>query len=144
MRERTMSKVIVDHLKRVSLFANCSDKQLAQIAKLTTGVRVGAGHVVARQGEVGHEFVVIVDGTATVTIDGATVAHLGPGEFFGEIALLDGGRRTASVTADTDLVIEVLTAREFASLLADVPGITLSVLKGIAARLRATDRAIVS
>ena len=91
----------------------------------------------------GREFIVIVDGTATVAIDGQAVATLGAGDFLGEIALLDGGPRTATVTADTDLVAEVMSHQELASLLVNVPYVTRGILKGVAARLRAADATLV-
>ena len=139
-----MAKTHVDEvLSTVPLFARCTKKELAALSRLTTRMTLPAGDVVTRQGRVGREFVVIVDGTATVAIDGQTVATLGAGDFLGEIALLDGGPRTATVTADTDLVAEVMSHQEFASLLVEVPYVTRSILKGVAARLRAADTTLV-
>jgi CRP-like cAMP-binding protein len=81
----------------------------------------------------------IVDGTARVDIGGRTVATIGPGEFFGEVALLDGGPRTATVVAETDLVTEVIGQREFAGLVEDSPHLAKLLLVGLARRLRAAD-----
>jgi CRP/FNR family cyclic AMP-dependent transcriptional regulator len=135
-----MAKVYVDGLlSTVPLFSRCTRKELTLLSGLTTKLTFPAGRVVARQGQVGREFIVIHRGKATVTIDGRTVATLGPGDFFGEIALLDGGPRTATVTADTDVVAEVMSHQELARLLVDVPTVTRGILKGVAARLRATD-----
>jgi CRP-like cAMP-binding protein len=135
-----MAKSGVDDLLRgVPLFAHCSNKELIELSSLTTTLQMRAGKVVVRQGEPGKEFIVIVEGKATVSIDDQTVATLGPGDFFGEIALLDGGPRTATVTADTDLVAEVMSHQEFAVLLMDVPEVTRGILKGVAMRLRAAD-----
>jgi CRP-like cAMP-binding protein len=135
-----MAKSGVDDLLRdVPLFSHCSTKELIELSSLTTTLRMPAGKVVVRQGEPGREFIVIVEGKATVSIDDQTVATLGPGDFFGEIALLDGGPRTATVTADTDLVAEVMSHQEFAVLLMDVPEVTRGILKGVAMRLRAAD-----
>ena len=139
-----MSKANVNGLlATVPLFSRCTKRDLKRLSGLTTAVTIPAGDVVARQGRLGREFIVILQGTATVAIDGKTVATLGPGEFFGEIALLDGGPRTATVTADTDLEAEVMSHQEFATLLVDVPSVTRGILKGVASRLRATDAILV-
>jgi CRP-like cAMP-binding protein len=138
-----MAKAQVDALLRtVPLFSRCTKKELTLLSRLTTTATIPAGRVVARQGQLGREFIVIVSGNATVAIDGRTVATLGPGDFFGELALLDGGPRTATVTADTDLVAEAMSHREFASLLIDAPSVTSGILKGVAARLRAADASL--
>ncbi len=87
-----MAKTHVDGLLSiVPLFSRCTKKELAALSRLTTRMTLPAGDVVTRQGRVGREFIVIVDGKATVAIDGQTVATLGAGDFLGEIALLDGG-----------------------------------------------------
>jgi CRP-like cAMP-binding protein len=139
-----MDRQHVDGLLRtVPLFSHCTKKELTLLSGLTTVLNIPAGHVVVRQGQPGREFIVIVQGKATVAIDGQTVATLGSGDFVGEIALLDGGPRTATVTADTDLVAEVMSHREFATLLMDVPEVTRGILKGVAARLRAADANLV-
>jgi CRP-like cAMP-binding protein len=82
---------------------------------------------------------VMVDGTARVEIGGQTIATIGPGEFFGEIALLDGGPRTATVIAETDTVAEVIGQREFSGLVEDSPHLAKKLLVGLARRLRAAD-----
>src|SRR3954453_1087333 len=106
----------IENLKNIALFSACTRKELELISGATTQLRFPAGETLARQGQNGHEFMVIVEGTARVEISGQTVATLGSGDFFGEIALLDGGPRTATVVAETDLVAEVIGQREFASL----------------------------
>jgi CRP-like cAMP-binding protein len=126
-------------LTTVPLFSACSEQELRQISRLTTPVNAPAGKVLAHQGARRHEFIVIVEGTATVSIDGLDVATLGPGDFIGEISLLDGGSQSATVVAETDVVAEVAGHREFVTLLNDVPDLTRSILRGVAARLRATD-----
>src|SRR5260221_8466036 len=88
-----------DHpLAKVSLFQACTPAELATIVSVTTLIDVASGRVLCQQGERGDEFFVIVDGEAAVTVDGNSVAILGPGQFFGELALLDGGPRIATVT----------------------------------------------
>jgi CRP/FNR family cyclic AMP-dependent transcriptional regulator len=139
-----MAKTHIDGLlTTVPLFSRCTKRELSVLSRLTTKMTIPAGQDVTRQGRFGREFIVIVIGKATVAIDGRVVATLGPGDFFGEIALLDGGPRTATVTADTDLVAEVMSHQEFASLLIEVPDVTRGILRGVAARLRAADADLV-
>ena len=132
-------KTASNYLKRVALFSTCTDKELALIASTTTELRFTAGRVLAREGERGHEFMVIVDGKARVDIGGHEVATLNPGEFFGEIALLDGGPRTATVTAETDVVAEVIGQREFSGVVSSAPHLARKLLVGLACRLRDAD-----
>ena len=129
----------VDRLRHVPLFAACSDDELALVARNIDEHHVEAGQVLTRQGEVGREFFVIVEGTAAVQIGGQLVARLGPGEFVGELALLDRGCRTATVVAETPVVVMVSGVGEFAELLASAPNVTRKLLAGLAGRLRAAD-----
>jgi CRP-like cAMP-binding protein len=124
------------------LFSACPPTELAQVAKLCTLARVPAGRVLAREGEFGHEFFVVASGSAVVSVNDSRVAVLGPGEFFGEIALLDGGPRTATVTAETDLAVEVISQRDFFTLLTNTPTVTRRILRHLGARIRATDAQI--
>ncbi len=126
-------------LSRVPLFSLCQAKELKSIARLTTGLRLAAGTVVTHQGSIGHQFAIITEGTANVTIDDRVVAVLGPGDFFGEISLLDGGPQTATITAETDLAVEIIGHAEFTQFLHESPSVTRNILKGIATRLRAAD-----
>lgn len=128
-----------DQLKSVALFSACTRDELELIARATTQLQFPAGTTLAQQGENGHEFIVVVEGTARVEIGGRTVATIGAGDFFGEVALLDGGPRTATVVAETDLVVEVIAQREFAGLLEDAPHLAKKLLIGLARRLRAAD-----
>ena len=129
----------IEHLKSVELFSACTRKELELIRGATTELRFRAGEELARQGENGHEFMVVVQGTARVEINDQLIATLGPGEFFGEIALLDGGPRTATVVTETDVVAEVIGQREFARLVEDSPHLAKKLLVGLARRLRAAD-----
>jgi CRP-like cAMP-binding protein len=129
----------IEHLKGVALFSACTRKELELIDGATTELRFPAGEPLARQGENGHEFMVIVEGTARVEIGGHTIATIGSGDFFGEIALLDGGPRTATVVAETDVVAEVIGQREFTGLVEDSPHLAKKLLVGLARRLRAAD-----
>ena len=138
------NRSIINQLRQISLFSACSDAELAMIGRATTTIHCAAGDVVAKEGTGGHEFMVIVDGQARVTAGGHCLAELGPGEFFGEIAVLDGGVRTASVVAETDLVVEVIAKRDFDGLVARAPGLDRKLLVGLARRLRQADLLLVS
>ena len=109
-----VSRAFIDErLQQVPLFAACSKKELRHVSQLMTAVDVASGTPLAREGKLGAEFVVIVEGTASVSKKGATVATLGPGQWFGEIALLDEKHlRTATVMADTDMVVEVMVGQK--------------------------------
>ena len=99
----TTTKDTVSQLAKVPLFSDCSQRDLQTIARVVREIPHEAGTVIAREGEPGVGLFVILDGTADVSIGGRKKATLGPGDFFGEIALLDGGPRTATVTAKTDV-----------------------------------------
>jgi CRP-like cAMP-binding protein len=129
----------LDHLAGVSLFSACSKKDLNLVARRAEEVQVPAGKVLVREGETGHEFFVIVDGTARVTRQGKRVATLGAGQAFGELALLDKHPRNATVTAETDMDLVVLGQREFAGIIDEVPGFARKLLAGMATRLREAD-----
>jgi len=133
------AKPAIEHLKHVALFSACTTKELALISTACTQLRFSAGEVLAREGAHGHEFIVIVDGKTSVSIGGVEIAMLAPGEFFGEIALLDGGPRTATVVAETDVVVEVIGQREFDTVVAGAPHLAKNLLVGLARRLRAAD-----
>src|SRR2546423_2519729 len=133
------NQAATNQLKAISLFSACTAKELEHIAQATTRLQFDAGQTLAREGERGHELLVIVEGKARVTIGGRDIATLGAGDFFGEISLLDGGDRTATVVADTNLVAEVIGQREFATLIADSPRLARNLLVGLARRLRAAD-----
>ena len=139
-RQRRNEKV--ERLRHVPLFAACTDSELALVARNVDEHHVEAGQVLTRQGEVGREFFVIVEGTAEVRIDDAPVARLGPGDFVGELALLDRRCRTATVVAETPLVMVVSGTTEFAELLARAPNMTRKLMAGLAGRLRAADRSV--
>ena len=99
----TTTKDTVSQLAKVPLFSDCSQRDLQTVARVVREIPHGAGTVIAREGEPGVGLFIIVDGTADVSIGGRKKATLGPGDFFGEIALLDGGPRTATVTAKSDV-----------------------------------------
>lgn len=121
-------------LKTVPFFSNMSKRELAAMAQQTDDLDVPAGKVLAREGEIGHEFFVIDEGTAEVTRGGEHVADLGPGDFFGELALLEEDRRTATVTASSPARVIVMTRQSFRALDRTMPGVHATVAEAIAAR----------
>jgi CRP/FNR family cyclic AMP-dependent transcriptional regulator len=131
----------VGALANVPLFAGCSRRELQTIASVVRDISHAAGTVIAREGEPGIGLFVIVEGTADVSIGGRKKASLGPGDFFGEIALLDGGPRTATVTAKTDVQLLGLTEWVFRGLMAEHPSIALKTLQQMATRLRVATKA---
>jgi CRP-like cAMP-binding protein len=129
----------IEHLQQVALFSACNRKDLQLVARRAEDVRVPAGKILVTEGETGHEFFVILEGQAKVSRQGRKVAGLGPGQAFGELALLDKAPRNASVTAETDMELVVLGQREFAGIIDEVPGFARKLLAGMAARLRDAD-----
>lgn len=135
------TKEVVSQLEKVPLFSDCSQRELQTISKAVKDVDHPAGTVIAREGEPGVGLFVISGGTAEVTIGGKKKATLGRGDFFGEIALLDGGPRTATVTAITDVKLLGLTEWVFRGLMQEHPTIALKTLQQMAGRLRTATKA---
>lgn len=131
----------LEHLKQVPLFSQCSRKDLETIGRESDEISVEAGRVLIEEGKPGHEFFLILEGSASVHRRGQQIATLGPGKFFGELSLLDGGPRTATVKAETPMELLVLGTREFAGLLDSVPGLAHTMLGAVATRLRNADLA---
>ena len=124
----------LDRLKDVPFFGTLSKKELTAVARQTDEIDVPAGKVLIRQGEIGHEFFVIEEGTAEVTRDGQKVTELKAGDFFGEMALLDDDRRTATVTALSPMTLIVMTRAEFRALDKTLPQVHETVSEAIAQR----------
>jgi CRP/FNR family transcriptional regulator, cyclic AMP receptor protein len=129
----------LDHLAAVSLFAGADHKELVEISKATTELDLDEGAVLTTQGEAGREAFIIVEGEAIVSVDDDEVARLGPGACVGEIALLDKGLRSATVTAATPMKVLVLDPREFKGLMLKIPAIAVKVATALAARVRELD-----
>jgi len=125
----------VELLKKVPLFSDCSRRELAEIATITDEIHFPAGTALMKEGDVGKEFVVVVDGTVEVRRNGRTVPLKGDANFFGETALLTGTPRNATVTTTSPVRALVITARSFGRLLTDSPGIQRKILTSLAARL---------
>lgn len=135
---RGIPRHVLEMLAAVPLFSECSKEELRRIVGLGTSVEVPAGTTLTRQGAVGREFFLVTSGTAKCYIDDRLVARFGPGDFFGEMALLDRAPRTATIVADDQMEVLVLDAREFDSLIDDAPSIARKLLKALAARQRVT------
>ncbi len=132
----------LDHLSSISLFSALSRKELQRVARASDTVEVKEGHELTRQGDVGREMFVIVEGSATVKRNSRKIGSAGPGDAIGELSLLDKGPRTATVVADTDATVLVLGAREFTGVLDDVPGLAHKILATLAGTVRDLDAKI--
>jgi CRP/FNR family cyclic AMP-dependent transcriptional regulator len=130
---------IDEQLAAVPLFEGLSKKQLSQISSLMTPLNIAAGRVLAHQGEIGREFMILLEGEIEVACDGKVIAVRGAGDYVGEIALLDERPRTATLTARTDIVVEVLNRAEFSSLLAEAPELSRQIRATMARRLAELD-----
>jgi CRP-like cAMP-binding protein len=134
----------LDHLAEVPLFSALPKKDLQKVAKASDEIEVPAGRVLVDQGRTGHEFFLILDGRADVKRNNRKVTELGPGQYFGELSLLDRGPRSASVVAKTPMKVLVLGQREFTGVLDDVPGMATKILSIMAQRLREADTRAIS
>jgi CRP-like cAMP-binding protein len=123
-------------LQQVPLFQALSRKQLEQIGRLADELEVSTGKRLAIAGETGHELYVIIEGYATVKAARGRTARLGPGKFFGEMSLIDGGPRSASVEAATDMRLLVIGRREFSALLNAAPSLTQNIMVTLSRRVR--------
>ncbi len=123
------------HLASVPLFSNCTKGQLQEIGKVADELVLPVGKVLACQGEVGFEMFILLDGTAAVTRDGQHVATVTAGDVVGELAVLSGHPRNATVVAETELRVLVLTHRGLNQLLDDIPGLAKHLLYEVTTRI---------
>jgi CRP/FNR family cyclic AMP-dependent transcriptional regulator len=129
----------VELLSSVPLFSGCSKKELRLIASIADEIDLRQGKVLTQQGGVGREFFVLLDGTVEVVRDGKALRTLGPGDFFGELALVSNIPRTATVTATTPIRTLVVVDRDFRRLLKDDDGIAVKVMATMAERMPPAD-----
>ena len=142
---RVTSDERINLLRGVWLFERCTRKELAALARMATPLTVEQGRVLATEGTVGEEFVVVVEGVASATVRTEELAQIGPGSFFGELALLDGGPRTATVRAQTPMLVLVLSRSDFDSLVdRAIPSVGRRMLITLAERLRDVDARVAS
>jgi signal-transduction protein with cAMP-binding, CBS, and nucleotidyltransferase domain len=129
-----------DILAEVRLFGRCRGCELEGLAAASTELHVSPGEVLCQEGEAGHELFVVVEGNARVAMSDREIAIVGPGSFFGEMALMDGGPRIATVTALTPMELLVLDRTEFRRLLGTRPALVSEVLAVMGERMRSIQR----
>lgn len=125
----------IELIARVPLFERCSKRELQEVAAIADELSVRADRNLTKEGETGREFLVLVDGAAEVRQRGRLVNRLGAGDFLGEIALITGAPRTATVKTTAPTQLLAITARDFKTLLRRVPSIQLKVIEALAERL---------
>lgn len=128
------------HLASVPLFSHCTRSELKTLARRTADISATDGQVLIQEGHGAYDFFVIVAGEAEVSRAGEVVAKLGPGDYFGELGLLDPALRDATVTARSEMELIVLAQWDFEQALEEAPGMTRRLLAGMAQRLRSLDR----
>ena len=126
--------MIQERLRAIPFFSAIPKKELARVAQQTDEVDVPAGEVLMREGDLGDQFFVIEAGTADVTRDGQRVAELGPGDFFGEMALLEADRRNATVTATSPMTLIVMSRASFRAIDKTMPRVHEAVAQAIEQR----------
>ncbi len=129
-------------LAAVPLFEGLSKKQLKQVAGLAEVVNYMEGHSVVREGDVGDSFFVALAGQAKVQVNGRTVHRVLPGDHFGEISLLDGGERTATVTTETPMTMLMVSRTNFLTLLEKDPEMAVALMESLARMIRRVDRSL--
>jgi CRP/FNR family cyclic AMP-dependent transcriptional regulator len=132
-----VARAPIDVLRRVPLFAGLDDRELERIADRFQERTFPEGATVLEEGASGTSFFVIGEGNATVSVGGELITNLGPGDYFGEMAVVDEGVRSASVTAATDLRSYFLTPWDFRPLVEEHPELAWALLQNLARRLRA-------
>jgi CRP-like cAMP-binding protein len=127
---------MLDSLAQQPVFARCTKKELEAVSRIGTTIEIEPGYVLTREGRRGYEFFVILEGAASCTIDGERVNTMTTGDFFGEVALLDGGTRSATVVAETPMKVIVIDSREFSGMIGDAPSAAREIMTTLAHRLR--------
>ena len=129
----------IELLSHVQMFSSLNKKELGLIARSADVITVKPGTEIVTQGTPGHEFYLVVSGRAIVRRNGRKIATLGPGQYFGELALLDRGPRSATVIAETEVELAIISQREFLAVLNQVPAVAYKLLVSMASRLRDAD-----
>jgi CRP-like cAMP-binding protein len=137
-------KHIIDSLEALPILRGCPRRELEIVNSHTTKVKVLAGSILCRQGVYGDEAFIIVDGEAEVSVGGTSIARLGVGAVVGEMALLEHGFRSATVTAVTPMTVLAMSARDFNSIVGSAPRVTERLLVTLSERLRQTDAAMIA
>jgi CRP-like cAMP-binding protein len=127
------------YLGQVPMFQVCSEDELSAVAYLASPRALDPGTVIVREGDTGNEFYVLMMGTATVSRQGHEVANLGPGDYFGELALFDPAPRNATITSDVPVTLAVMERDRFQAALDAIPAMRDALLRGMAQRLHELD-----
>lgn len=130
----------ISHLQAIPLFVDLDKKELRFLAQMSSETTVRTGSVLVRQGDIGQEAMIIESGTAEVRRDGEKVDDLGPGDFFGEMSLINHMPRNADVVATSEMTLLVMDSREFSSVLAEYPEVAVKILKTVVERLTASQQ----
>jgi len=133
---RGIPKEVLERLAELPVFRTCSKRELEIVSRIGTPIPIEPGYVLTRQGRRGYEFFVILTGEASCTIDDKHVARLGPGNFFGEMSLVEHDVQSATVVAETAMEVIAFDAREFSSMLDQAPSTARTLLATVAHRLR--------
>ena len=139
-RMRQDSKI--ERLQQVPMLQECTARQLREVARIAQVFEAPVGTVLTRVGEHGEEFFMILDGSARVEVPNGKRSQLRPGDFFGEMSLLDEGPRSATVTAETGIRLLVIRRRHFETLLREAPALTLKILATLSRRVRQLEQAV--
>jgi CRP/FNR family transcriptional regulator, cyclic AMP receptor protein len=131
----------IELLSKVPLFSECNQRELGRIASLADEIEVDEGTVLTKEGLPGREAFVISEGKAKCTLRRKRLATFGPGDVFGEMSLLDNEPRSATVTAETDMSVFVIDSRSFWGLCEEAPSVARKIMKSIAQRIRAVEKA---
>jgi CRP-like cAMP-binding protein len=142
MRRKVDRRVAL--LETLSFFDGCSKRQLEQLARAADEVQIPSGETVVTEGRTGHHFYLLAEGMAHASIDGRRVGTIKPGSFFGEMAILDGNARSATVITALPSRMLVLDARQFRRLLDHAPTVAQRVMRGLSTRLRETEEALLA
>lgn len=135
-----MADAKLEQLSRVPLFAGLDHRALTELGTLADEISVADGRALTREGESGHEFFIVLEGRVAVEIGGSRIGTLGPGDFLGEIALIDGKPRSATTRAIGETRLLVVGHREFHQLMADFPTVQTAVLQALAERVRRNEQ----
>ena len=133
---RKIPSQVIDELGALAVFSRCTPKELEALARIGTMIRVDAGYTFMRQGRRGSEFFILMDGSARCIVDDHDVATYQPGEFFGEMSIIDHAPRSATVVADETSTVLVVDSREFMAMLERAPSVVNPLLTAMTQRLR--------
>lgn len=131
-----VDKQLVERLKTVPLFSGCSTRELASLSRFLKVVNFPAGRAIVKQGDTGIGLHVLLEGETRVVVGDRTRQRLGPGEFFGEVSLLDRDPRTATVVAETPVRTLYLSVWNFRAALKEEPSMAVKMLEELARRIR--------